>query len=142
MSSYEADFYTWTMQQAQLLKSHQFDEIDLDNIIEEIESMGRSEKRALESRLVVLIQHLLKWHYQPTRRGRSWELTIKGQRKDFLKILRDNPGLKPSLDQCLMDAYESAVIKAAQETGLEENSFPECCPWALEQIIGDAFYPD
>jgi Domain of unknown function DUF29 len=142
MSHYETDFYTWTQEQSALLKAGQFSELDLDNLVEEIESMGRSEKRALESRLTVLLQHLLKWQYQPVRRGRSWQLTIKIQRIEFLKVLRDNPGLKTELEQLLTDAYVSAVIKASQETGLDENDFPEHCPWAMADIIKQDFYPD
>ena len=142
MSHYETDFYTWTQEQSALLKAGQFSELDLDNLVEEIESMGRSEKRALESRLTVLLQHLLKWQYQPVRRGRSWQLTIKIQRMEFLKVLRDNPGLKPGLEQVLVDAYVSAVIKAAQETGLDESIFPEHCPWELADIIHQDFFPE
>lgn len=142
MAIYETDFYTWTQQQAAFLKSGQFSEIDLENLIEEVESMGRSEKRALESRLIVLLQHLLKWQYQPTRRGRSWELTIKGQRMNFIKVLNENPGLKPSLDQCLIDAYKFAVLEASKETGLDEKTFPSVCPWELQEITKTDFYPE
>ncbi len=142
MNHYETDFYTWTQEQSALLKAGQFSELDLDNLVEEIESMGRSEKRALESRLTDLLQQLLKWQYQPVRRGRSWQLTIKIQRIEFLKVLRDNPGLKTGLEQLLGDAYLSAVIKASQETGLDENVFPEHCPWAMADIIRQDFYPD
>lgn len=139
---YEADFYTWTQQQANLLKAGRFSDVDLDNIIEEIESMGRSEKRELESRLTVLLQHLLKWKYQPARRGKSWELTIKGQRVDFLKVLKENPGLKSKLSGCLIDAYQLAVIRASEETGLDEDVFPLNCPWSFEEIAKVTFYPE
>lgn len=142
MAIYETDFYTWTQQQAAFLKSGQFSEIDLENLIEEVESMGRSEKRELESRLTVLLQHLLKWQYQPTRRGRSWELTIKGQRMNFIKVLNENPGLKPSLNQCLTDAYQFAIVEASKETGLDEKTFPSVCPWELKEITKPDFYPE
>ncbi len=142
MAIYETDFYTWTQQQAAFLKSGQFSEIDLENLIEEVESMGRSEKRALESRLIILLQHLLKWQYQPARRGRSWELTIKGQRMKFIKVLNENPGLKPSLDQCLIDAYQFAIVEASKETGLDEKTFPSVCPWELKEITRLDFYPE
>ena len=139
---YDSDFYGWTEQQAGLLKAGRFSDADFENIIEEIESMGRSEKRALESRLAVLLQHLLKWQYQPARRGKSWELTIKWQRVDFLKVLRDNPGLKSKLSGLLIDAYQSAVIKASEETGIDESDFPAVCPWSFEEIANSLFYPD
>ncbi|SJM92012.1 conserved hypothetical protein [Crenothrix polyspora] len=142
MINYEQDFYGWTQEQAALLKSGRLHDLDIANLIEEVESMGRSEKRELENRLVILLQHLLKWRFQPVRRGKSWELTIKAQRIDFFKVLRDNPGLKPRLEQCLIDAYQSAIIRAAQETGLNESDFPVVCPWSFEQITDNSFYPD
>lgn len=141
-ATYDTDFYSWTQQQAVLLKAGRFSDADLENIIEEIESMGRSEKRELESRLTVLLQHLLKWKYQPSRRGKSWELTIKWQRVDFLKVLNENPGLKPHLHHILASAYEVAVIKAAKETRLSEKNFPPECPFEWENIIKPDFYPD
>ena len=141
-TTYDTDFYTWTQTQADLLKTRQFADIDLENIIEEIESMGRSEKRELESRLTVLLQHLLKWQYQPMRRGKSWELTIKGQRLRFLKVLRDNPSLKSKLDGCLLDAYQDAIVEAAKETGFDEETFPAVCPWGWDDIVRADFYPD
>ncbi len=91
---------------------------------------------------MILLQQLLKWHFQPVRRGRSWQLTIKVQRIDFFKVLRDNSGLKPRLEQCLIDAYQSVVIRASQETGLDESDFPVECPWNFEQITDNNFYPD
>lgn len=142
MINYEQDFYGWTQEQAALLRTGQLDDLDITNLIEEVESMGRSEKRALESRLTVLLIHLLKWKYQSSRRCRSWQLTIKTQRLDFLKLLRDNPGLKPSLDQCLADAYQMSTIRASQETALDESVFPEMCPWSLSDVIKQDFFPD
>jgi len=142
MISYERDFYGWTQEQAALLKAGRLNELDIINLIEEVETMGRSEKRALESRLTVLLLHLLKWRYQPVRRGRSWQLTIKTQRLEFLKVLRDNPGLKPSLEQCLADAYQMATLRASEETALDESVFPETCPWTLADVIRQDFFPD
>ena len=141
MINYDQDFYGWTQEQAALLKAGRLNDLDIENLIEEIETMGRSEKRALESSLTVLLVHLLKWQYQPVRRGRSWELTIKTQRIHFIKVLRDNPGLKPTLEQCMMDAYQIATIKASQETGLEENIFPASCPWSWAETVQADFYP-
>ncbi len=142
MISYEKDFYSWTYEQAELLRKGRFNELDIANLIEEIETMGRSEKRELESRLTILLLHLLKWKYQEVRRGRSWQLSIDEQRIQFSKALKDNPGLKSALDEILKDAYKLAVIKAAQETKISKNIFPENCPWELAQLIDEAFYPD
>jgi hypothetical protein len=110
-------------------------------LLEEIEGMGKSEKRALENLLAVLLQHLLKWQYQPVQHGKSWELTIKEQRLRIEKILRDNPSLKRQLDSCLVDSYEFAVIQAAQETGMDETTFPPDCPWYWQPILSNDFLP-
>lgn len=142
MNSYEKDFYSWTQEQAELLKNGRFPELDIDNLIEEVESMGRSEKRELESRLTILLLHLLKWKFQEVRRGRSWQLSIDEHRIQFEEILNENPGLKPQLDEIVKKAYRLAVIKAARETKISKAVFPECCPWTLTQIIEDEFYPD
>jgi hypothetical protein len=141
-ATYESDFYGWIQQQAALLKTGQFNALDLANIIEEIESMGRSEKRELQSRLAVLLQHLLKWKYQPSRKGRSWQLSIDEQRLQFLEVLNENPSLKSQLQTILNDAYRLAIVKAAKETRFEKKFFPPHCPWNLAEISDMEFYPD
>ena len=142
MIDYQTDYYGWTIEQAELLKTGHWQEIDIENLIEEVEAMGRSEKRALESRLSVLITHLLKWQYQPVRRGKSWELTIKEQRLRIVKILRDNPSLKREIEACFLDTYPFAVIQAVKETGIDENVFPTVCEWTLEQALNADFLPN
>jgi len=142
MINYNTDFYGWTQQQAALLKAGRLSELDIENLLEEVETMGRSEKRELDSRLTVLLIHLLKWQYQPIRRGRSWQLTIKGQRINFSETLEENPSLKPQLDTILKKAYAKSIIKASQETALDEQTFPSVCPWTYSQILDDNFYPD
>jgi hypothetical protein len=140
--SYEKDFYSWTQEQADLLRKGQFKNLDIPNLIEEIETMGRSEKRELESRLTILLLHLLKWKYQEVRRGRSWQLSIDEQRIQFEDTLNENPGLKPQLDEIVKKAYRLAVIKASRETKISKAVFPECCPWNLAQLLEEGFYPD
>jgi len=142
MIDYQTDYYGWTVEQAELLKTGHWQEIDIKNLIEEVESMGRSEKRSLESRMIVLITHLLKWQYQPVRRGKSWELTIKGQRVNCLDVLEDNPSLKSKLDELFIKAYYRAKLEAAKETGLDEDYFPEECPYTLSQLFDSKYYPD
>ena len=141
-TDYDTDFYTWTQRQARLLAQRRFDELDLENLIEEVESMGRSEQDKLESHLHVLLWHLLKWQYQPDRRGNSWRLTIKEQRRQVAKVLRKNPGLKASLDETMADAYETARLSAARETDLNEALFPAVCPWGFEAISDEDFWPE
>ncbi|EAS6352056.1 DUF29 domain-containing protein [Salmonella enterica] len=139
---YETDFYGWTQEQARLLRSGQLSELDTQNLLEEIEAMGRSELRELVNRLKVLLIHLLKWKHQPGFRGRSWLLTIEEQRNQVEDVIRDNPGLKPKLPKALQDAYRNAIVGAERETGLPRGTFPVTCPWTFEKIINPDFYPD
>uniref|UniRef100_A0A7C4RSV9 DUF29 domain-containing protein n=1 Tax=Desulfatirhabdium butyrativorans TaxID=340467 RepID=A0A7C4RSV9_9BACT len=135
---YEQDFYGWTIEQANLLRTGALSQLDVKNLIEEVESMGRSEKKELVNRLAILITHLLKWEFQPERRGRSWELTIREQRLKLSDHLRDNPSLTSVLEVALTSAYRLAMIKAIRETGLPESTFPEACPFTVEQIMGES----
>ena len=137
---YQADFYAWTQQQAKLLRNKKIEQIDWCNLAEEIEDMGRSEKRQLESRLEILIMHLLKWQFQPNLRSRSWQLTIKEQRLRVKKLLAENPSLKSKLAVSQEKIYPLAVISAEKETGL--SSFPEVCPYDLAEILAPEFLPD
>jgi hypothetical protein len=141
-SLYDADFYAWANQQAALLRAGRLSEADIENIAEEIESMGKSEKRELVSRLSVLAMHLLKWQFQPELRSRSWRLTIAGQRLELGRHMRDNPSLKSKMDDAIADAYRSARIEAARETALELTSFPNACPWTYAEITNDDFWPE
>lgn len=142
MIDYQKDFYGWTQQQAFLLKAGRLNELDIVNLLEEIETMGRSEKRELDSRLTVLLVHLLKWQYQPVRRGKSWQLTIEGQRDNCFDVLEDNPSLKPQLNDIMLRAYSKARTLAAKETGLDKSMFPLNNPWTLAQLLDSEFYPD
>jgi hypothetical protein len=134
---YTTDFYAWTQQQAKLLRNKEINCLDWQNIAEEIEDMGRSEKRQLESRLEVLIMHLLKWQFQPNLRSRSWQLTIKKQRLRIEKLLTENPSLKSRLDDTKDKVYPLAVISAEKETGL--SVFSETCPYDFSEIISAEF---
>lgn len=136
----DRDFYAWTRQQSHLLRTGQFDRLDARNIAEELEDMGRSEKRELESRLEVLIAHLLKWQFQSELHSRSWRLTIKEQRLRLAKLLAENPSLKPVLRDSLEQIYPFAILSAERETGLA--IFPETCPYTLSEILSSEFLPD
>jgi len=139
---HETDLYAWTRQQVQLLKSGQLSALDVSNLIDEVDDMGGSIRNQLESRLEVLLMHLLKWQYQPNYRGRSWQLTIKEQRRKIERLIRKNPSLQNTLDQTLADAYGDAILAAAKETGMAENIFPEQCPYSIQQIIYSDYLPD
>ena len=139
--AYSEDFYGWTQEQARLLREHRINELDLENLLEEVESMGKSEKWALESWLEVLLMQLLKWKYQPNFQGKSWELTIREQRAKSIRHLKENPSLKALLAEIFEYAYEDARMGAARETGLSLEIFPASCPWTFEQVIEPEFFP-
>ncbi|KOR27889.1 hypothetical protein TI03_05950 [Achromatium sp. WMS1] len=139
---HDTDFYSWTEQQAGLLRTGNLAALDIANLIEEIEDMGRSEKRELKGRLQVLLMHLLKWQYQPTRRNKSWQVTIEGQRENIHQCLTDNPGMKSIQNTTLFAAYKLACFDAASETTLDKSIFPIDCPWSFEQVMSDDFWPE
>ncbi len=139
---YEQDFYAWSRQQADLLRDGRLSEADIEHIAEEIDSMGRTEKRELVSRLAVLLLHLLKWRHQPEKRSPSREASIRVQRNRLADHLADNPSLKPLLPQALANAYRDARLQAAAETGLAEATFPEACLWAVAETLAADFWPD
>ena len=139
---YEQDFYAWANEQAALLRAGRLSEADIEHIAEEIESMGKTEKRELVSRLTVLLLHLLKWQHQPTHRGTVWRLTLEEQRNQIEDHLADNPSLKSTIAESIAAAYRNAVLGAARETGIERRVFPQTCPWSFDQIIAADFWPD
>lgn len=138
-SLYELDFYAWTQEQAKLLRDQALENLDVVHLVEEVEEMGRREKRELESRLEVLLMHLLKWQYQPNLRSRSWQLTVKEQRLRLAKLLSENPSLKATLTDYVENVYVLATIGAEKETGLD--GFPESCPYLIEQMLDEGFLP-
>lgn len=139
---YDQDFYAWATEQAALLRSGRLADADIANIAEEIESMGRSEKRELVNRLVVLLLHLLKWQFQPALRGNSWRLSVEEQRYRLESHLDDNPSLKSRLDAAIREAYRLALVEAERETGLARSTFPKDCPYAFAQMMNPEFWPD
>ncbi|MEZ5452717.1 MAG: DUF29 domain-containing protein [Thiothrix sp.] len=139
---YETDFYGWANEQARLLREHRLEELDLNNLLAEVETMAGRERRELVSRLRVLLAHLLKWQYEPDRRGKSWQFTIRTQARDIRDLLGDNPSLKSHLPEALEKGYSQARELAAYETGLEEGTFPEACPYDLDQALTGGYYPE
>ena len=139
---YDQDFYAWSQEQARLLRAGKLTQADIEHIAEEIESMGKTEKRELTSRLTVLLAHLLKWQFQPVRRGASWEVTISNQRRDLAVHLADNPSLKAKLPEAIAYAYNNARGEAYAETGLSKATFPTTCPWSFDQIMAEDYWPE
>jgi len=136
---YEKDFYLWTQITAEQLKKNKFNEIDITNLIEEVESMGKSEKRELKNRLIVLLMHLLKWHYQPEKRSESWRSTITEQRICIEGLLEDSPSLKPLLSEVFEDCYQKARLKASDETGIKLDFLPKESPFSLAETLASSY---
>jgi len=132
---YENDAYAWALEQAGLLRAGKLEQLDLEHLAEEIESMGKSERRALVSQLARLLMHLLKWDHQPERRSRSWRLTIIDAQAKTTRLLNDNPSLKASLPELMNEAYGDARRAAAIETDSELHAFPEECMYGFDEAV-------
>lgn len=141
-AGYDDDFHRWTVMQAAALREGRWQALDIDNLAGEVDDLGKSVRRVIRSRLIVLLQHLLKWQFQPARRSPSWRATIREQRKEIAQELRESPSLVRYPQECLADQYEIALLKAAGETELAEETFPVVCPFTIEQILDDKFYPE
>jgi hypothetical protein len=141
-SLHDSDFYAWSLEQAALLRTGRVSEADLEAIAQEIESMGKTEKRELVSRLTVLLLHLLKWQAQPRRRDNSWRLSIANARDEIASLIDDNPSLKALLDDVTASAYRYARRKAAIDTKRREDAFPAQCPWSFAQVMDEGFWPE
>jgi hypothetical protein len=141
-SIYEEDFYLWIETTAQLLKEGRFSELDMENLIEEIETMGRSEKKALKSNLVIILLHLLKWQYQPNKRSGSWKSSIFEHRRRLKEDLTQSPSLKPFLKDIFDECYQNSRKEASYETGLSLKVFPLESPFTVEEILNEYFLPE
>jgi hypothetical protein len=138
-SPYTQDFVAWVEQTVAQLQAQDFDQVDWANLIEEVADMSRRERRRLESNLIVILLHLLKWQYQPSRRSRKSSLREHRRRVD--RDLKDSPSLRPFLADIFDDCYSAARAQAADETGLEGDRFPTLCPYKLEQVLDPDFLP-
>lgn len=138
---YETDFYAWTQEQVKLLRAEKWQQIDRENLIEEIASLGKQQGQELGNRLSILVAHLLKWFYQPQCRSRSGLATIRVQRRELLKLLKDNPSLQSYLEEARLEAYANARDLAMAETDLPSSTFPDNCSYQWREIISESFYP-
>ncbi|MGB7416509.1 MAG: DUF29 domain-containing protein [Thermosynechococcaceae cyanobacterium] len=136
---YEVDFVEWINQAAELLRQEKLSELDIENLIEEVESLGRSEKNALKSNLSILLMHLLKWHYQADKRSSSWIRTIDEHRERIRLSLESSPSLKTLYLEVIEQRYAVARKQAARETRLNISTFPTECPYTAEQVLDDEF---
>jgi len=139
---YQTDFYAWTQEQARLLRERRWDDLDLDNLADEVESVGRSDKRQIESRLEILLAHLLKWKLQPGGRGNSWIGTIFEQRRRLIGLIEESPSLRDFAQKETFNSYPAARLLAARETGIALGLFPEQCPFTPEQVFDVEYFPE
>lgn len=139
---YDQDFYSWTRQQSSLLRQGQFDQIDLSHLVEELDDLGNRHYDQLESRLMQLVSHLLKWQVQHWKRTNSWRASIRVQRRGIAKLLRRNSGLKPRLEEAMVESWQEARDLAIAETDLPDEQFPETCPFSVEQVLSPDFWPE
>lgn len=136
---YETDFYAWTLEQAKLLQVGDFKGLDIVNLVEEIESLGKQQRQELRNRLGVLIGHLLKWDYQPDKRSKSWRVTIQSQRREIEDLLEDNPSLKPYLPEAIAKGHKAGLDLVALETPLDYQDLPATPIYTIEQLLSPDF---
>lgn len=141
-TEYDIDFYVWTQAQAKALRVKAWDVLDIEHLAAEIEDLGKEQRHALASHLRLLLLHLLEWAYQAERRGESWRHSINNARAEIDGRLAMSPSLRRDLPTFLGWACPRARCAAADETGLARTTFPETCPWSLEQLLNDEFLPE
>jgi type II secretory pathway component PulM len=141
-SLYDEDFAIWTTETARLLRAGRFDEVDIEHVADEIEDMGKRDKRELHSRLTVLILHLLKWKWQPEKQTRGWQATLLTQRAELDRVLEDSPSLRRATAAAVAKVYPAVLKSAALETGLPVTAFPGECPFSPDQILDREFLPE
>jgi Domain of unknown function DUF29 len=139
---YETDFYAWAQAQAAALRAKDWAALDVAHLVEEVEELRKTERRAVRSQLRLILSHLLKWRHQPDKRTESWRSTIANGRVLVQEDLEDLPRLTPELDELAAWAYPRARRDATRETGLPLATFPEVCPWAMAQVLADDFWPE
>ncbi len=138
---YEEDFYAWTIEQSNMLRDKNINQLDFENLIDEIETLGRDIKHKLSDEFASIISNLLMWEYKPNLRYKSVQLDAEYNRKKVMFYLKDNPSLIKKTKEILDFAYKIGVLKAAKETLLEKEDFPLECPYTFDQIIDNGFYP-
>ncbi len=138
---YEQDLVAWAFANARLLREGRFESLDVENIAEELEDLGRSEKRALASHLRVLLLHLLKWQAQPARRGPSWRRSIRNARQEIEEIVAESPSLAQRLPEMIEQAYPKALESAIDETGLPSDQLPPRYPYRQDELLSPTFWP-
>jgi hypothetical protein len=142
---YDLDYYAWLQEQVRALRERRIEDLDWENVAEEIEGLSHSEKRAVESQLVRVVEHLLKLEYahglSREYNAKGWRLSVKGARFTLQKLLKESPSLRRTLPEMLLDAYYSGRLAALRDPGFSEDELPPSCPWTLDQLMDDSFLP-
>lgn len=141
-ASIEDDYALWAAEQAALLRIGRADRLDAENVAEELDGLGRSEEHQIDSRLEVLLTHLLKWQFQPAKRKHGWKASIDEQRIRLERVLKKSPSLRSYPAESLRGSYVIGRNEAVSETGLDEAVFPETCPYTVEQVLDLGFFPE
>jgi hypothetical protein len=141
-SLYEEDYLKWIETTVDKLRLQDFSSVDWENLIEEIESLGKSEQKSFKSNLIVVLIHLLKWQFQRELRSGSWAGSIVEHRRRIEEDMEDSPSLKPYLEEVLDKCYLAAVKQASAETGLALTVFPQLCPYTSTEVLDSNFMPD
>ena len=139
---YEQDFFEWTQSTADLIRAGKWYDLDRETLAEEVESLGKRDRRELASRVQTILMHLLKWYSQPEARSGSWRGTIRTTRREIAAVLADSPSLRQQVPHLLPSAYGEACLDASDETGLPLAAFPQTCPWTPEQVLDTDFWPE
>ena len=132
---YEDDLYSWVQEQMSLLRSGRLDEVDALNIAEELSDVGNQQLDKLESAIALLTLHVLKWEYQPERRSRSWQLSVREPRRRIHRVLKKSPGLKPLISEAIQEGYADGRDRALDEAGLPDEALPEACPDTFDEMM-------
>jgi Domain of unknown function DUF29 len=141
-SLYERDFCLWLEEQAELLRGGRLDQLDVANLLEEIEAMGRKDRRAIKSNLVVLLSHLLKHQFQPDQRSTGCSGTIVEHRQRLRDDFEESPSLRAYAGEVFARAYADARERASAETALPLRAFPRASPYTPEQALDPSFLPE
>jgi hypothetical protein len=138
---YDQDLYAWANTNAQLLREKKYDQLDMTNLIEELDSMAKSEQRGILSHLKILLMHLLKWEFQPSKQTSSWRLSIRNARESIEDLIADSPSLHSRPAENLLKVYAKARQDAADDTDLPLKTFPIDCPYTIEQVLDESWLP-
>jgi hypothetical protein len=141
LAGYEQDYHAWVLDQIELLKGGRFADLDVENLADELKSLVVSEQQEIDSRLTVLLQHLLKWEFQPARRSNSWRATILEQRFRINRVIQRSPSLRRYPSTVMEQEYLLARLRASDETGIPLDKFPPSCPYTAAEALDETFWP-